>query len=75
MSEVASKSAGSEFSAENKDNAADDRSVNAKQSDRDKIESDIEAFLNTGGSIQHISPHVTADPPKKPTNNYGGRAI
>ena len=52
-----------------------DRSVTSRNRIRDKMRSDIEDFLSHGGRINHIDPHVTADPPRKPTSNYGGRPI
>lgn len=42
---------------------------------RMQLESDIEAFLASGGKIQSIDNNVMADPPKKPQSNYGGQPI
>ncbi len=58
-----------------KDEQTDGRTVASRDSVRQKIADDIEAFLSKGGRIDEIAPDVTADPPKKPENNYGSRAI
>ena len=49
--------------------------INEKEAERANIQTQIEAFLNQGGTIQHIANNVMADPPKKPTSNYGGQPI
>ena len=38
---------------------------------RNQLNSDIEEFLKKGGSVQRVDNNVRADPPKKPTMNYG----
>jgi hypothetical protein len=58
-----------------RDETAEARTVTSRRRLRDKMHSDIETFLSHGGNIRHIDPHVTADPPRKPHNNYGGRPI
>lgn len=63
-----------EFSAA-KDDAADDRSVSSRERLRGQLYADVEEFLSRGGKIEKVDPHVTADPPKKPDNNYGSRPI
>lgn len=50
-------------------------SITARQAIRDKLQSDIEAFLAAGGRINEIPPNVIADPPRKPESNYGGQPI
>jgi len=52
-----------------------DLSISSKQNIREQLEADIQAFLSSGGNVQHIQPNVTADPPKKPVSNYGSRPI
>lgn len=42
---------------------------------RNKLSNDVEAFLNQGGRVQTIADNVRADPPKKPTMNYGTAPI
>ncbi len=42
---------------------------------RDSLERDIAAFLNGGGQVQKIDDNVRADPPRKPTINYGTAPI
>jgi hypothetical protein len=58
-----------------RDEAADGRTIASRARIRSKVDEDIEAFIASGGAISHIKANVTADPPKKPTSNYGGRAI
>lgn len=52
-----------------------DRSISSRAAIRQKLQTDIEQFLQNGGAVQTIDPHVTADPPTKPISNYGGRPI
>lgn len=42
---------------------------------RQKLSSDIENFLKNGGSVQRVENNVRADPPKKPSMNYGSAPI
>ncbi|MBT8139616.1 MAG: hypothetical protein KJP25_07595 [Gammaproteobacteria bacterium] len=58
-----------------KDEAAEMRNVGSRTRVRSELESEVEKFLNSGGSIQNIEPNVMADPPKKPESNYGSRPI
>jgi len=51
------------------------RSIASRKKLRNKMNSDVEAFLEKGGSINQIEPNVMADPPRKPTSNYGSRPI
>jgi len=51
------------------------RTLNARKGVRDQLESDIEVFLASGGSVQEIDVNVMADPPTKPVSKYGGRPI
>jgi len=46
-----------------------------KDAERKHLESEVEAFLASGGRIDHIPANVVADPPKKPESNYGGQPI
>ncbi|MBL4794725.1 MAG: hypothetical protein JKY24_04295 [Pseudomonadales bacterium] len=52
-----------------------DRSVSSKDHIRMQLEADIASFMQTGGQVEIIAANVTADPPKKPTSNYGSRPI
>ncbi len=52
-----------------------DRSISSKQTIRRQLQEDIELFLKKGGSVQRVGTHITADPPKKPSSNYGSRPI
>lgn len=51
--------------------SAEARSVSAKQTERSQLEKDIEAFLKTGGHIEHVDINVIANPPRKPSISYG----
>jgi hypothetical protein len=42
---------------------------------RQQLSSDIEEFLKRGGSVQRVDNNVRADPPKKPSMNYGSAPI
>ncbi len=50
-------------------------SLAARNKVRESMQSEIEAFLAKGGKIQQVGDNVMADPPKKPTSNYGSRPI
>lgn len=54
---------------------SDGASAIERERARRQLESDIEAFLASGGKIQSIDTNVMADPPKKPQSNYGGQPI
>ena len=47
----------------------------SKQTERDEISQQVEAILAAGGKIDYVEPNVLADPPKKPTSNYGSQPI
>jgi hypothetical protein len=53
----------------------EDFSIASRQKIRDELEDQIAAFLARGGKIDEVPPNVTADPPKKPSPDYGGRPI
>ena len=42
---------------------------------RQKLNNDIENFLKNGGNVQTVENNVRADPPKKPSMNYGSAPI
>lgn len=50
-------------------------SLAARNKVREAMQSEIDAFLAKGGKIQQVDDNVMADPPKKPTSNYGSRPI
>ena len=58
-----------------KGDLADDHSVTSRQRMRSELDDQVAAFLEQGGEINHVKPHVTADPPKKPGSRYGSRPI
>lgn len=53
----------------------DEFSIAARQRLRDELNAQVEAFLARGGKISEVPPTFSADPPKKPTPDYGGRPI
>ncbi len=53
----------------------EDFSIASRQKARDELEAQIAEFLARGGKISEVPANVTADPPKKPTSDYGGRPI
>lgn len=55
--------------------ALEDFSIASRQKARDELDAQIAAFLARGGRINEVPANVTADPPKKPTPDYGGRPI
>ena len=46
-----------------------------KGAEREQLNAQIESFLDSGGRISLIEANVLADPPKKPTSNYGSQPI
>ncbi|MGH1485222.1 MAG: hypothetical protein ACRBCI_03310 [Cellvibrionaceae bacterium] len=46
-----------------------------KQAERDELSRQVEEFLASGGQIDEVAANVLADPPKKPTSNYGSQPI
>ena len=50
-------------------------SLAARNKIRESLQSEIEAFLARGGKIQQVENNIMADPPKKPTSNYGNLPI
>lgn len=53
----------------------EDRTVTSRAKVRTELTDQIEKFLAGGGLINQIDPNVMADPPRKPTSNYGSRPI
>lgn len=51
------------------------RSLASRKKLRNKVDNEVEDFLNSGGAINKIEANVMADPPRKPTSNYGSRPI
>lgn len=48
---------------------------NVRESVRQQLSNDIENFLKNGGNVQRVENNVRADPPKKPSMNYGSTPI
>lgn len=71
----AGSSAGAGKSKAAREEVTDEHTIAARQAARDEMARQIEEFLARGGRIQEIEPEVTADPPRKPGNDYGGRSI
>lgn len=55
--------------------ANDSHSIDARKAIREKLQTDIEAFLARGGQIEQLAADATADPPKKPESKYGSQPI
>jgi hypothetical protein len=55
--------------------ALEDFSIASRQKIRDELGDQVAAFLARGGKINEVPANVTADPPKKPSPDYGGRPI
>lgn len=49
--------------------------LTAKESERQRIQSQVEEFLRRGGQITQVDSNVMSDPPKRPDSNYGGQPI
>ena len=47
----------------------------SKHAEREELNRQIEAFLAAGGTIDYVEPNILADPPKRPTSNYGSQPI
>ena len=58
-----------------RDEPADQRTVESRKKLRESLNNQIEAFLAKGGEIEEVPSNVTADPPKKPSGEYGNRPI
>ncbi|GAA5315197.1 MAG: hypothetical protein AseanaTS_04010 [Candidatus Pelagadaptatus aseana] len=58
-----------------KEVGAEHLSVDCRQKVRDKLQSEVEAFLAGGGKIQQIEKNISGDPPQRPGNNYTSRPI
>jgi len=50
-------------------------SLSAKHAERQRLQEEVEAFLNGGGKITRVDDFMMADPPKAPSSNYGGQPI
>ncbi|MBX2808781.1 MAG: hypothetical protein KTR20_09140 [Cellvibrionaceae bacterium] len=46
-----------------------------KEAEREELKRQMDAFFSDGGKINYVAPNVLADPPKKPTSNYGSQPI
>ncbi len=58
-----------------KDVGAEHLSVDCRKKVRDKLQQEIEAFLASGGQIEHVDRRTSGDPPQKPNSGYSGRSI
>lgn len=58
-----------------KDEWAESRTVAARDPVRCQLQSEIDAFLAQGGKITQVEANLRADPPRKPTSNYGSQPI
>ncbi len=64
-----------EFVGSKEEESVVERSISSRAKVRNVVESDIEAFLKTGGRVEEVPRGLRADPPKKPVSNYGSRPI
>ncbi|GAA6166991.1 hypothetical protein [Sessilibacter corallicola] len=69
-----SESTGDGESSANADVNAD-YSLSVKEQERLMLQNQVEEFLAKGGKIDQIDANITADPPQKPSSNYGSRPI
>lgn len=58
-----------------RDEPAEERTVESRKKLRASLEAQIEEFLQKGGQIEEVPSNITADPPKKPSGEYGNRPI
>lgn len=58
-----------------RDEPAEERTVESRKKLRASLNAQIEAFLKNGGEIEEVQSNITADPPKKPSGEYGNRPI
>lgn len=58
-----------------RDDPPESRTVASRQRLRKRLTTDVDAFLNGGGEIEVVDTQKSADPPRKPQSNYGGRPI
>ena len=58
-----------------RDEPAEERTVESRKKLRASMEAQIEEFLKNGGEIEEVPSNITADPPKKPSSEYGNRPI
>lgn len=58
-----------------RDEPAEERTVESRKKLRASMEAQIEEFLKKGGEIEEVPSNITADPPKKPSSEYGNRPI
>ncbi len=47
----------------------------SKAKAREELNRQVEEFLANGGKINYIDSNVLADPPRKPSSNYGSQPI
>jgi DNA phosphorothioation-dependent restriction protein DptG len=67
--------AGEGLSDSNALEASEDFNMSVKEKERIALQNQIEEFLARGGTIDEIDANITADPPQKPSSNYGSRPI
>jgi hypothetical protein len=53
----------------------DVHSVQAREPIRNRLEADVEAFLECGGNIEEVPKDLRADPPKRPQSTNGRGSI
>ena len=58
-----------------RDEQAETRTVASRKRLREQMQSEIEAFLISGGKIQEVEASKVADLPNRPSSNYGSHPI
>lgn len=57
------------------DDRPEDRTITSRARVRNELTDQVQAFLSEGGQISEIERNLRADPPRKPTSNYGNKPI
>lgn len=57
------------------DDNIDAITIESRKEIRETIDDQVAQFIASGGQIEQVEANVTADPPQKPTSNYGSRPI
>lgn len=56
-----------------KDDGAETRSVTSRCRIREQLNSDIDAYLASGGCISHVDTHLVVLPQRRNSDDYGSR--
>jgi len=64
-----------EFVGSREEEQIQERSLTSRNNLRREMLTDIERFLQDGGTVETVPQGVRSDPPKRPESNYGSRPI